>query len=842
MLSRLFKWVILALGVLLLVYMLVYFAREGTKVASYMVSGTVNSSVMTEADSFLFIIDLDTADFAIPVYPAVGDTILMVNDSSAITIDSSGAINRWYQNFNAPYEPGRSVPVEFLHSGVKYTTNVITRPPSGEDFIQILLIEIIRFLIALSFISVGLWAFLMRPDSSGVKALSLFCYSMGSFMIFSVSILSDRFAAFSIPLQSIFSGFFDLFDALFGAFWLNLQLLFPRPKNIVKEKPYLAYGLCYIPIIIILLIYLIFGFSSSIVSLLVVSGQIGAGFYILARSYNRAESHLEKRQTKLVLMGSSLGLIPFFILISVAFFFNRWFSRSDLTLLLINLCFLFMLLMPLSYGYAFQRYRLLEVEARLKRGTRYVLVVGLMLAALFGLVYLLGEVSLRQLGITSRTPTLIVALLLALGFTPAMRKALAFAERRFYPERQRLRAMIRDFLQRILTVPDRKSLWNQVESRLRETLKVEAVYPVLRSSDDSGFRLDREDEEITPFKPGQGLASALKFDPRPLLVDEAMASSRVSMTPEEVIWMRDRRIALLLPIVVQSQLVGFLGLGFKMGREDYSPEDLTILSSITTQAGLACENIRLLEENIEKKRLEEELGMARRIQLGFLPREIPNIPGLEIAALSRFCLEVAGDYYDVINCNKRQVVLAVGDVSGKGAGAALLMANLQASLRTAMGIGAELSQLVARINDLICQNTPPEQYITFFTGIFDQSSKRLTYVNAGHNPPLIFRSDGSVESLYTGGLILGFMPGTRYEQGEAELQSKDLLMMYTDGMSEAMNSAEEEFGEQRLIEYIQKNRGLPCENILAGLESEVMKFTQFEPLLDDFTLLIARIV
>ena len=140
-------------------------------------------------------------------------------------------------------------------------------------------------------------------------------------------------------------------------------------------------------------------------------------------------------------------------------------------------------------------------------------------------------------------------------------------------------------------------------------------------------------------------------------------------------------------------------------------------------------------------------------------------------------------------------MLAVGDVSGKGAGAALLMANLQASLRTAVGMGIPLSDVVLRINDLIHRNTPPEQFITFFVGIFNPKTREFTYVNAGHNPPMLFRCGTGIETLDVGGLLLGTFTGIAYQQATVTLEPDDVLLLYTDGVSEAMNEAEEEFGE-----------------------------------------------
>jgi sigma-B regulation protein RsbU (phosphoserine phosphatase) len=332
----------------------------------------------------------------------------------------------------------------------------------------------------------------------------------------------------------------------------------------------------------------------------------------------------------------------------------------------------------------------------------------------------------------------------------------------------------------------------------------------------------------------------LEAERRPILIDEMVASQRVELTDEENDWLQLHRVALVMPLVAQQRLIGFLGIGYKLEEEDYAPEELSILNAFSQQFALASENIRLVEENLEKRRLEEQMAIARRIQQGFLPQSMPETPGLEIAAGSRFSLEVAGDYYDVITEQDQNTVLAVGDVSGKGAGAALLMANLQASLRTAMGLGIRMSDAVARINDLIFRNTPPEQFITFAVAVWDLEKSMLSYVNAGHNPPILMRTNGESRLLDKGGLILGCLQGSEYEEESIKLFPGDLLIMYTDGVSEAMNDDDEEYSDERILEFVKRHRSLSPDEILKQLESDVTRFCGREPNEDDSTLLIAR--
>jgi len=838
LLKNVIKYFTGLLGLVLLVYLFLFFAYEAAKVGTWQKSGTVESAVSIVEDSALVLRRVDVKDFLSRPFPAVGDTIKTLNDSTA-------TIARWSDDLHAPKPPWRVIPVEFTHDGQLCRASVWTRVPSYKEFVLVSVLQILRFLITLLFVVVGLWAFFKRSDSAGVRALALFSFAMAGFMITSVQVITSPFAAFQIPLLSIVNQGLDILSSFFSAFWLNLVFLFPRPIGFIKKRPLLAYSACYLPTVVFTALFLLttvipIRFNAAMLSLVIISLQVFAGMVLLAVQRVRTEDRLEKRQMWLVLWGTGVGLGLLFLLICASLLFQTWFTENpQRALFIINIAFLGLLLSPLSFAYAFGRYRLLEVEGKLRRGTRYALATGSLLALVIGVGLILSVFLRSQLGESGSNVAMFVTVLAALGVLPLARQAQGFLEQKFYPERQRLRQMILDFLEQVIALPDRQSFWIQLEGRLQNGLMVDGVYPIIFNSARNQFLL--RDRDLIPFASESQLVPMLERDRRPIMVDEAISAGAVHLTSEEATWLKVHRIAVIVPLLIHGRLVGFLALGMKTEREDYAAEELRILNSLASQVAMASENIRLLEENVEKRRLEEQLQIARHIQRGFLPHELPPTPGLVLAARNRFCLEVAGDYYDVIPLENRETVLAVADVSGKGAGAALLMANLQASLRTAVGVGVRLADIVARINDLIYHNTPPEEYITFFVGICNPDSHTLTYVNAGHNPPLLLRRSGLVESLHEGGVILGMAPNLRYDQATIELAPEELLLMYTDGVSEAMNAAGEEFGEERMRSLLLKYRALSPTELLERLETEVVAFRGSDVFEDDFTLLLARI-
>ena len=197
-------------------------------------------------------------------------------------------------------------------------------------------------------------------------------------------------------------------------------------------------------------------------------------------------------------------------------------------------------------------------------------------------------------------------------------------------------------------------------------------------------------------------------------------------------------------------------------------------------------------------RKEQEIEEAREIQKGFLPKEIPQIEGYQVAGAWQPALVVGGDYFDVLRFSPGHVGFCIADVAGKGIPAALLMSNLQATVR---GIASETvapAELCEVVNRAICRNIAPDRFVTFFYALLDAGTKQMTYVNAGHNSPMVMRRDGTCIRLGEGGDVLGLFPEGRYKQGEVVLQTGDRILLFTDGLTEALNTGEEEFGEQRL--------------------------------------------
>jgi sigma-B regulation protein RsbU (phosphoserine phosphatase) len=295
------------------------------------------------------------------------------------------------------------------------------------------------------------------------------------------------------------------------------------------------------------------------------------------------------------------------------------------------------------------------------------------------------------------------------------------------------------------------------------------------------------------------------------------------------------------PIVSQGRIIGV----FNLENDDldaYHEGHLEFLKTFASQAAAAIERARLLDAALEARNLERELDIARGIQASFLPHSAPVVAGLDLAGVNLPYREVGGDYYDYIRIVEHQLGLAIGDVSGKGIAAALLMAAFRASLLAEIRNHYAIRRILQKVNRLLYESTEPGKFVTAFYGVLDAKNRVFTFSNAGHNPPLLLHADGRAEWLTEGGLPLGVLEDAQYEERPVPLALGDVLVLYTDGVTEATNASEEQYGVKRFETLVRRLADRPAETILDAVREDVESFTGERHLNDDLTMVVARIV
>lgn len=295
-------------------------------------------------------------------------------------------------------------------------------------------------------------------------------------------------------------------------------------------------------------------------------------------------------------------------------------------------------------------------------------------------------------------------------------------------------------------------------------------------------------------------------------------------------------IAMLSPLKVKGDIRGVLAVGKKM-RGEFTEFDKKFIEALGSTVITALENARLFQQEVEKKRMEGELDVARTIQRKLLPESCPVIDGCSISAINISSKQVGGDYYDCIYDKElHRTYFAIADVSGKGMPASLLMANLQAAYRVLIPLKLPIEELTARLNDIIYINTTPDKFVTLFCAELCHHTNTLTYTNAGHNPPILMTSEGAITELQEGGIILGAMETMiPYQSGTVTVRSGDVILLYTDGISEAMNNDNVEFGEDTLRLVLHESRTKTSDEILQSVVSAVNIHVGSAPQSDDIT-------
>jgi len=300
------------------------------------------------------------------------------------------------------------------------------------------------------------------------------------------------------------------------------------------------------------------------------------------------------------------------------------------------------------------------------------------------------------------------------------------------------------------------------------------------------------------------------------------------------------RSVLAVPLGVADKVFGIIYADSPIAEGRFTEDHLKLLTTLASVAAIRVENARLLEAQLQQERLERELQLAMEIQQRFQPTAPPIVPGYELQGISFPCYEIGGDYYDFIKRDDGRLVIALGDVSGKGTAAALLMSSLHAAVHAQAGSHDTLVETISAVNRYLADNIPPNRFVTLFYAELDPASGSLSFLNAGHNPPLIVHAAGTVEQLASGGLPLGIKRDAEYREGRTQLQLGDVLVIYSDGVTEAASPSGEEFGPTRLYEVVSRNIDASAAGVRDRIESALTKFSQGTQAADDITLVIVK--
>jgi sigma-B regulation protein RsbU (phosphoserine phosphatase) len=576
--------------------------------------------------------------------------------------------------------------------------------------------------------------------------------------------------------------------------------------------------------------------------------------------WRTAQSRDSRRRLRLLAVGSIASIGPLLILHAIALAthknieidFPRWLWIS--TYVLISL-------FPVTLAYVILVQRAMDVRIVLRQGLQYALarrsVVMMQVLLTAVVIYAGATVAIQKL---HRTPV-IMATVVALGFVTAFivgrgaQPLRLWVDRKFFRDAYNAEQILTELSETVRTIVERQPLLALVSQRITESLHVTRLAVFLSAG--SGYRpayaVGLAEEALPAFRESDGTIQHLRGERQPVSVYLEDAESWVNrddrITPEERTYLEALKCELLLPLTGKDELLGFISLGPKRSEEPYSGSDVRLLKSVAGQTGLALEVARLSEaitqEIAQRERLNREIEIAREVQEHLFPKNLPVISGLDYCGQCRPALVVGGDYFDFLPLADGKLGIAIADISGKGISAALMMAGLQASLRSQAAIAPhDLGELVTRVNGLMYEASSPERYATFFYAEYEPATRALVYVNAGHNPPIVLRRTprGSVfERLEPGGTVVGLLPECSYQQSCFQMHEGDVLVGFTDGFTEAMNANGELWGEEQLMRTLATCDGLPSREIVARITAAADQFVGTAKQSDDMTVIAARV-
>jgi sigma-B regulation protein RsbU (phosphoserine phosphatase) len=348
---------------------------------------------------------------------------------------------------------------------------------------------------------------------------------------------------------------------------------------------------------------------------------------------------------------------------------------------------------------------------------------------------------------------------------------------------------------------------------------------------------DQSSEEHLPIRLNTQLTGWMMKNQKPLLSNSLPNDERFTLNKKDIATIES---LLAVPLYLKGKMIGLLTVFNKRGEEGFSEDDMRLLTIIAAQSAQVIDSARLYKEELEYLKVQEDMNMAAQIQQNLLPKKIPEILGYEAGGVSIPAKNVGGDYYDFIPTQTGHVAFCLGDVSGKGTAAALLMANLQATLRGQTLACTCARECLDRANNLLFRSTDSEKYATLFYGILDPAQHSLAFTNAGHNYPFLISSDGKVERLKTIGIPLGFLEDFEFSEHTVPFNIGDVLVLFSDGISEAMNKHEEEFEEEKILQVIKSNMDQSPHQMIENLISSVREHADGEEQSDDMTLLVIK--
>lgn len=566
---------------------------------------------------------------------------------------------------------------------------------------------------------------------------------------------------------------------------------------------------------------------------------VAAALTILWVSWRRSDNPRIRSQVRTIFIGLASCAGIYAIAVPIPTLMNQfWPPIWRSTLVVVAL-----MLGSGAIAFSMVRYRFLDVNVIARKSILYTATSAFLIAVYLMVIRRFDALLDAVPGVDATIVQTAFLLLVLVLFQPMFTWMEETLDRYFLRDRGDLRTILRRVSGEVLTSFDLETLAEKLLGTLREGVPARTtvllVAPERRQPSAWGFGGGVDLEAIAAI-PRASLMRLLE-DSDLLRQEEISPLARDRGETEAAASLLSTVPFLILPLRHGGNFLGLIALGRKITERRYTAAEVSLLQILANQTSAAITTTFLYRDSLEKTILEEELGMARRIQQQFLPHSLPQTSGFTMAGLNAPSKFVGGDYYDTVDIGEGSFLVAIADVAGKGVPAALLASMVQAAIRTQAPDRKPVGELMARLNRLVYEATPEDRFATCVLAEVTADGSTLSFSNAGHNYPILRSANGTCRFLHEGGIPLGIQTGIAYPEGRASLQSGDTLVMYTDGITDARNRLGEDFGEERLIALVERLPDrLTADEVVRTIADEVARFADGADQMDDITLVALK--
>jgi len=716
-----------------------------------------------------------------------------------------------------------------------------------KDFAMVFLIP---FLLGLIIYVLGFVVYVLKPNTAKSWVFLIACFCLGTMIL----------AGFENQSSYMVSSFFYLINALWPFTLFHLFMIFPDKKRILTRFPLLEY-LIYLPAAILMLAFEIYIFvfpaifsgsgfewfptyrELGRINGLFRLGCIGGMIFLIFHAIIRPYTIMGRQRAKVIFWGVAVAFGPP-VLIMTLFFFIKvnvpW-----------NFLAFFVIFFPAAIAYSIVKHNLFDADVIIKRTVGYFIITAIVIGV-YGLLtvsfnYFMGQYQVAQ----SQAFPILFTLGIILIFNPLRNRVQAVVDRIFFRKEYDYSGIVDKVGGAMTTMLELPQILSRLVQTFMEDMFIDTSSVMLLSPGGAQYQVSlaggerEQDIGLVAFERETPLMGIIEARKRELTKYDVLEDPEYSEQSESCLKdFEALRASLIVPLVFQDEVIGSLNLGEKKSGKPYNREDIDLLRTLANQGAIAIENARLFQENLEKQRMEEELNIARDLQMSMLPSENPTIEGLDIAAYSVSAMEVGGDFYDFIDMGDKKLGFVIGDVTGKSVSGALVMSASRSVFRMLSEESHNVSESMIRANRRLKKDVKTGMFVALLYAVIDAGEQTLTLCNAGQTQPIQLSAKAEeAHLLETEGdtFPLGILEEADYEETRRQLEPGDKVIFYTDGIVEAMNEEEEMFGFERLLEVVQGARSMDADTLLNEILAKVDEFVGDAPQHDDLTVIIVGV-